>query len=924
MKQLLFITLITIASSFGILKGQDVSPVDSLNRANEEVNILFGTQTYGRFIGNTSAIKGDDLQKNPSVMINQALIGRLPGVFIQQNTANPGVNDFSIFVRGHTGGYITLVDGVERDLTYYDMEQIEEIRVLKDGVSKLMYGGRTANGIIMVTTKRGKISDTKFSVNVQQGWKTPTALPQYLNAYDYTVKRNEALTNDGLSGLYSQETLDAYRSGSKPLQYPDVDYYGQFLNDFMTMFRANAEYYGGNDKTTFYLYSGFQKDGGLETYGDRPTQAQKLNLQGSLETKYSDFIVLTANLSGFYMNRQYPGSGFNFSTLSSRFPNDYPIFVGKTGDRRDSVGGAAGMLDNPYALQVLSGYTIENHAMVQGDIGLKFRLDKVLNGLSFTPNYSFDIFQRQNLTKIHRPAIYSVSNFDASGNPGTYSALQTEQLATSQSLGGDQWRNRWGFSGVLSLTQQYGEHEINADAIFYMSRVNYSGDFFDYKRQNLGLRANYTYGRRYIVEGAFNYCGSQSYAPDNRFKVFPAFGAGWLLSEESFIKDVSWIDFLKVNFSWGIMGDGNLYRNQWRETWLRNTAYAFTTSTSGNTPYLDQVPNLDLDWPKRRDIDLNLEVSAFKKIYGKFSYFDFLQYDQTGKRNNYYPSLIGSSYFIPVTNFAETGLKGTEVELRYTDNFDDFKLNVGAHLTYSKSERIVLNELPDPNFTTVGTPDDAIWGYRINGFYTQSEIDQIQAGTSNLALPTYMDPKDLRAGNIKYVDLNHDQILDRYDREIIGNSTPRMMYGVDLNLKYKWIEVFFLIDGFGKYDRLLDNSYYQIFSTTRKYSNVLVDGLPNGNPHPRLTTSSATNDMQTSDYWIVNGSYVKLRNAAVTFSFPERIVNKLYMKDLKVSLYGSNLLTFSKIKDLDPESFNAGVSSFPLFRTYAVGLSVTF
>ena len=926
MRQIIFLTLVTITFS-GALKAQLLEPTDSINRADEEVNVLFGTQTYGRFVGNTSIVKGKDLQSYPALMINEALVGRLPGVFMQQNYAAPGEDNFSIFVRGHTGGYIMLVDGVERDLTSYDVEQIEDVRVLKDAVSKAMYGGRTCNGIIMVTTKRGQNASSEFSVNVQQGWKTPTALPKYLNAYDYAVKLNEALDNDGIltgGGRSGAEALEAYRTGTKPLQYPNVDYYGQFLNDFMNMFRANAEYYGGNEKTVFYVHGGFQNEGGLEAYGDRKTEVKSLNLQGNLDIKYSDYIQLGVNIAGFYTNKQYPGAGFDFNTLSTRFPNDYPIFVGKSGDRRDSVGGASGMLDNPYALQALSGYTIENQAMVQGDITLKFKLDKLLKGLSFIPVYSYDIFQRQNLTKIHRPAIYSVSNFDASGVPGTYTSLQTEQLATSQSMGSDLYRNRWAFSGTLSFAQQFDEHELNADAVFYISRMNMTGELFDYKRLNLGLRVNYTYGGRYTAEGVLNYCGSQNYAPDNRFKLFPAFGLGWLLSKEEFIKDVPWIDFLKVNASWGIMGDGNIYRNMWRETWYRNAAYSFTPSTTGNTPYLSTVDNLALDWPKLREIDLSVEANLFRKIFGKITYFDYLQYDQTGRRSNYYPSIIGSSYFIPETNFGKTGLKGTEIELRYSNLFGHLKLNVGGHFTYSKSKIITLNELPDPNYTQVGTPADAIWGYRTDGFYTQGEIDQIKAGTSNLALPSYMDPKDLKAGNIKYKNFNDDQVLDRYDTEIIGNSNPRMMYGADVSLKYKWIEVYLLFTGCGKYERLLNTSYYQIYSNNRKYSNILIDGLPNGNQHPMLTTGSATNDMQTSDYWIINGSYMKLRNAAITFSLPHEWVHRIYMKEAKISLSGSNLLTFSKIIATDPESWNAGISGFPLFKTFAVGLSVTF
>ncbi len=866
-KYLYILSMISIYSMG--LNAQSIQPADSAARAKEEVNILFGKQEYGRFAGNMSTVKGDELTTYPALMINEALAGRLPGVFIRQNQGTPGTDDFDISIRGSMGSYIVLVDGVERALTQYDIEQIEEVSVLKDPVSKALYGGRLTNGIIMVTTKRGKNIGKEFRINLQQGLKTPTRLPGYLDSYNFALKYNEALANDGITmGRYNQEALDAYKTGSMPYIYPNVDFYDEFLSKTMNLTRVNAEYYGGNEKTRYYVHGSYQNEGGLEKYGDKKTKQDAFNLQGNLDTQFSDYILLHANFAGYIADRQYPGEGFDFTTLSSRYPNAYPIFI-----KGDSVGGTTSWRDNPYAAQALSGYTKESQIRAQGDMSLTFKLDKLIKGLSVKPVYSFDTYHMQRLSKIHRPAIYSIDSYDAAGNPLTLTEIQSEQLATEQSFAGDDYLNRWAFMTTVSYNKKFKRHAISADLLYYLSKSSSAGQQYDYKRQNLGLRVNYTFADRYTLEGVLNYVGSQSYAPDNRFKFFPAVGAGWLISEESFLKSISAINFLKLNASWGIMGDGNINPNQWRRSWGSGGRYYFNTSVYGTTSQLTQVENLALDWPKQQETDLSLEANLLKSIYAKFSWFDYIQSGILSKKVNLIPSIIGGTLFLPYDNFGKNGMRGFEAELSYAKQFNDFSFRVGVHATYSKTRKIIVDELDDEKFTEVGTPLDAIRGYRAIGYYSQEEIDRIQAGTSNLPVLTDVNPLALKAGNIKYADINGDGVIDKYDTQVIGNNKPGLMYGFDLNVAYKGFNLYVMLLGYGKYNVLLDNSYYQIHST-RKYSNVLIDGLPNGNPHPLLTTGEGTNDFQTSDYWIANGSYLKLQNVALSYSLPKRVVKK--------------------------------------------------
>ena len=922
--------LIALVVTFGFwlseMKAQSNSDTIVLEK-QEKMTVLFGKLDPKRFVGNSGVVKNHDLTTYPAASVFEVLAGKLSGVFILQNNGNPDDSSFDTYIRGSIGGYIVLVDGVERSLTSYDQGQISEIRVLKDPVSKAMYGGRTSNGIIMVTTKRGAQGKPTFNATIQQGLKFPTALPEFMNSYDYATNYNKALMNDNNGilptgkGEYMQEVLDAYLYKTSPIQYPDVNFYGQFLRKSMNYTRAALEYAGGNSKTNYYVHGSYKSEGNYEAFGDKKRNMQTFNLQGNVNSQFSDNIKLQANMATVLGERILPGN-FNFSSLSARYPNAYPVFI-KEGT--DTVGGTTTWLDNPYAAQALSGYQRETALRVQSDINLNINLNGLLKGLSWQPVFSFDIFHMQNLSKINTYGVYKASEFDFDGNVMAIQTIREEKKATSQSMGANAYTQRWAFANTFNYDRTFGKHEVTADLFYFISELNTASELYDYKRQNLGLRVNYSYAGKYSLEGVANYSGSQIMAPDKRFKTFPAIGAGWTVSNEDFLKYNKVISHLRINASWGIMGDDNLAPNLWRQTWYYNkfapNTYVFNTASAGTTTNIVRPGSSVLDWPEMRETDLSIEAEFLNSITFKVSYFDYLSYNQITKPNNVIPAISGGSVFIPEMNYGKTGLKGYEAEFLYSGKMNDFHYSIGGNITYGKTRKIAFDELPDPLYTTVGDATDDIRGYHAIGFYTQEDIDKVLAGT--MAVPSYMDPKDLKVGNIIYDDRNGDKVLNSYDRIVIGNSMPRMMYTGNLKMEYKGIELYALILGYGGYKPYL-SSYFQNYST-RKYSTISTIGLPNGNVHPMLTAGAGTNDFQTtSDYWTADAGFMKLQNVALSYSFPKKLVKALKMSELKVSLYGTDLLTFSKIKLLDPESFDAGINNYPLFSTYAAGLSISF
>ncbi len=917
----IILVLLVLGSSFG-LKAQEKEQSDSIKyKKAEKVEVLYGTQKYDRFVGNMETVSGEKLRNYPAIMLREALAGQLPGVFIRQNYGTPGEEDFSTYIRGNVGEVIILVDGVERPLSPYDIEQIEDVKVLKDAVSKALYGGRKSNGIILVTTKRGKNIKSEFHMGVTRGVKMPTSLPTFLNSYDFANAYNQAYMNDkGVANpdpKFSPIAIRAYQIDSAGLQYPNVDFYDQFLNKSMDLTRVSTEYYGGNKTTKFYVHGGYQKEGGFEAYGDNKRQIQAFNLQGNLDSKFSEEITLHANFTGYMAKKQYPGN-FDIGTLASRYPNAYPIFV-----QGDSVAGTASFKDNPYGGQAQSGYYRESHMRMQSDLGFDINLGKLLKGLMVKPSLSFDIYHKQNLEKRPTFGVYAFSGFNVEGKPSGITELVKASPVFNQSLGDDDFTQRWGFTNTVSYQRQFGLHEVDVDLVYYLSKYINAGTLQDYKRQNLGLRANYTFNGKYTLEGVVSYSGSTDFSSEKRFKYYPALGAGWLISQEDFLKDNSIVDFLKLNGSWGIMGNGNIGVNLWRESWVNSAGYVFNSASTASTVQMLTVSSDMLDWPTQREVDINMEARLLKSVGMKVSYFDYLESGFLARAIYTTPGIIGAVNYLPQSNFGKTGLKGFELQLSHSGNIGQLKYELVGHMTKSKNTKVKIDELPDPLYSTQGTGWDATWGYLYDGLYTAGDIASIQAGTSTLAVPSYMDPKSLLEGNLKYKDLNNDKVIDKYDTRVIGNNAPRLMYGGDLKLSYKGFDLYAMVLGYGDFKRLLNNQFYQI-NSTRKYSTVIFDGLPNGNAHPKLTTTSGINDFQTSDYWIVNGAYVKLQNVSLSYTLPKQAVKSIGLSDLKLFLYGTDLLTISRIKNSDPESIDAGVNDYPLFSTYALGVSISF
>lgn len=889
---------------------------------NDVLQTIFGTTNTRRTVGAYSKVDGSILEANPTMFFMDALGGRLNGLFVRNNSLVPGFTDANTFVRSSEGSLIVMVDGVERSLDYIEPETIESVQLLKDASLKSLYGGMQANGILMVKTKRGKSYQNGVKVNVQSGIQKPTRMPKYLNSYDYAVMYNKAMENSGYEPYFKNPEM--YKNGD-PVLYPDVDYYDMFLNDFMTITRANAQLTGGNEGTRYFAHLGYQNNGGLEKYAEYPNRDEVFTIRANVDNTLFGFMTFSAGFNAALQNKQWPNTSTQnfFNMLSDNRPNEFPIFI--PGDRvgqKDKefvLGGTAQNQNNPYGLMTQNGYAERDFTYVQTDFALDISLDKWVKGLSVKPMASFDVY---NVITAVQGATYQVFEPIVNGDEVTFKAWGKETRATSKTRSGNHTNRNYVFDATATYNRDFGKHSVNALLVYFQQTKEFSALHQKLRRMNLGGLVNYMYDNKYMAEVSVNRVGVGSFAPDKRFGVFPTFGAGWIISEENFMKRAEWLDYLKIRGSYGVLGstsytaDGLFSSYLYKSVWKSEGTYDVT----GNNKLasMTQTGNPNVGFQKSHETNIGLDAQFLNRsLWVSAGYFNNRLDGVLANMEDITPGVVGKPEALMMQNYKEYRTYGWEGEISWNKQFGDWKIGLGTNLCYGKTDIVKDAE---PNYPVgfeglqkVKSVGDVL-GLAVEG--TFSNEAEINAAPQQLF-------GTVVSQDIRYKDRNGDQVIDNRDREVIANTTPHLQYGITIHAEYKGFNLDILGYGLGDVDRMLDTKYYQIYGN-RKYSAVVMDGLPNGRPHPALRAEYSNNNFQTSDYWVVNGAFFKLRNVELGYTFNHHISKKIGLNAVKVFARGTNLFTISKIKDLDPESLEAGVGNFPLGTTLTGGLSIAF
>ena len=902
---------------------------------NDVIELPLGLTAHQRSLtGAVSKISGEELESYPDLSLSNAFQGRLMGLTARQSVNGLGNNNAALYIRGlargGADGIITIVDGVERPIDYLAAEEIESVEILKDPTTKILYGPRAANGVMIITTKRGKPNTKVLDASVEYGASFATRQPDYLNSFEYAQLYNEARANDGLSPFYSQQDLQGYQNSNGPndQRYPDIDYYDYFLNNSGAYKKAALQYSGGNKQSQYMLVLAYKGGEGLEKVGTAPS-LDRFNLRANLDLEINDIISAHIGTSGYVENQEW-GSLNNsqvFSKLSTHRPNEYPFIITdpelQSTDEINTttippLGGSFLNPNNLYGDLIYGGFSESQSFYGQANVGFDLDLsDFLLKGLSGKVYYTTDNFQYFQNGKNEGAVTYAQQ---WNGESVEYFPLTRRVIEDNQSRQNQNFINNSGFYGTLAYDRDFSNNHFSAKLSHFYSNKDHDKWIQDLRFTNTVLGLKFDFNDKIYTEANIAYMGTNKLPSDTRYGIFPTFGAAWILSEENFLKDNDFVNFLKLKASFGILGydrgtDYYLYENRWNTN--GNVQFNERNNSSFTQTNLQAIGNPDLDWEKSREINVGIEALLSKnKLSFEVNYFNEYRYDIIQSPGYRYS--ITSGNLFPQINQGETLNRGLEAMINWKDVIGDLNYSIGGNIIYSKNKILKTNEIIYPESQSfirqTDRPSDTYFGYVSEGLFTsQDQID-------NHATQTF---GDYGIGSIAYKDLNEDGVVDNLDRKALGNSFPRTSLGVNLNLNYHRFNLFVLGTAEIGVDNMRNNSYYWNYGES-KYSVIVNDRYhpvnnPNGT-YPALTTTAGVNNFRNSDFWIQNASFFRLKNVELSYTIP----SSSFVKAYKIYARGTNLLVVTKNNFLDPEGLNAGVNNYPIFRTITAGLSVNF
>lgn len=896
----------------------------------DEVELPFRKTIAREIVGATSTIDEDAISSSNQMNVLNILSGKAPGLNVSQVPTEPGRSATVLNIRGLSrsatdNAPLIIIDGIERPLEDLTPEEIESITVLKDATSKILYGPKAVNGVLLVKTKRGIKYKRDRQFNIEFGAQTPVRMPEYLNSADYATMYNQARINDGLSPYYTQTDIDGYRMGTNPVLYPDVDFHKLCLNDHMSYRKAIAQFRGGNESAQYYVNATYAGYGGYEAVGKNNT-SNKFNLRVNLDYKVNDWLKAFVDIAGqmeFYTTN-YMSADKLFSRLSSHRPNAYPIKFSDPGNPGTEIYGAmenanlSSSRENIYAEMALGGSKENTVRKGQTNIGFDLSLDRYVKGLSAKAYVTFDVYNYLVVGKNENFSSYRPI-FNENSLIGK-ELLTVEKKVSDKSRIADQMYRNYGYFGQLSYDRTFqAKHQLKSDLVIFQSRRENLGSSQDDVNRTFALRTNYVYNKKWIAELDMAVMGSSRFTKGNRYGYFPTVGVAWIASEEKFLKDKEWLDFLKIKASTGLLGTDNyfdffLFESRWNTS--QSTHFGPKLEEDVNTSTLVHVGNPDLTWEKSFEINIGAEASFLNCLTADFNYFNNYRYDILTPTTSF-SSINGGE--LMYRNYGSVRNQGVELALEYSGNIGKLHYSIGGNTIWSKAvyEKTDDMEGLSSNRKKEGKPVDTRFGLIAEGLFKSGD---------EIAAHPVQDFGPVQIGDVKYANINNDHHINENDMLPIGNEYPRFQFGLNINLAYKGFELSLSGSGMAQYDIYLNNSYYWM-REDQKYSTFVKNYF---NPStgegkfPRLTTQQNQNNYRSSSLWMRSGNFFKLRDAMLSYSLPQNITNKMTLKQVKLFVRGSNLFTISSIKDIDPEYIDAGVTGYPFFRSFTGGINVVF
>ncbi|MFV0418373.1 MAG: SusC/RagA family TonB-linked outer membrane protein [Dysgonomonas sp.] len=952
----------------------DVSMEEVVNELNEMVVIGYGEQRKISSIGSQSTLKTADI-KAPTGSLSTVLAGRLSGVVAVQRTGEPGKDGADIWIRGistpNGANPLILVDGVERPFNDLDPEDIESVTILKDASATAVYGVRGANGVIIVKTKPGIIGKPTVSIDYYEGFNRFTKAPKLAGGVAFMEAANEASYNmgDGQYNIYSQDYIENTRLGSDRLLYPDVNWRKEIFNDWGHSRRVNANIRGGSPMAQFYASVSYYNELGTiktndyESY-DSATKFSRYNFTTNVNLKVTESTTVDIGAQGYLGDGNYPGqsSGTIFSSTMEVNPVKYPVMFVVDGVQYVPGTHTQGAERNPYADATKRGYAKEMNNKIQSNIRLTQDLAMLTQGLKATAMFAYDVTTNRRTEYNKRESTYYFADrgnpYDENGNPILTSTWPDG--STTLSFGGNSFNGdrKDYIEAALTYDRAFGDHRAGGMVIYtQQSRtVNNAGSIIDaipYRMQGVAGRATYSWKDRYFAEFNIGYNGGENFPKDRRFGTFPAFGIGWVASNEAFWEPISKaVSFFKIRYTNGKVGNSNIgnRRFMYIEQYEGSGDYGYTFGeNNGRNGIKVKNPATSLGWEEAHKQDIGLDIKLFNNdlslVIDGF-------YEKRSKvllnRNESLPGFAGFQE-TPVGNVGETKTVGIDGSLEYLKKVnDDLTVTLRGNFTWAKPEW-VDNDIPDKKYAwrnRQGFSLTSVEGFTATGLYTQSDIDVINAW---LALPAatrentpqpYPTPykvglKDVRAGDIIYEDKNGDGVINDDDISWLGNGdVPEINYGFGFNIDYKALSFGLLFQGTAQANRFVGGitKPFNDSGNGAVYSNI-EDRWSEDNPsqnvfYPRLAYGNDAlgnqNNFVNSTWWLKDMSFLRLKTLQVSYRLPQAWCRKVYLKNASVYMMGMNLFTLSKWKLWDPELNTDNGTSYPNTTSYTIGINLSF
>lgn len=947
----------------------NVSLKPDTNALEEAIAVAYGAQKRQAIVSSLSTITTDDL-KVTSTNITSSIQGQLPGLIAVQRNAEPGRDDAEFWIRGVSsfkGGTspLVLVDGVERSITDLDADEIESFSLLKDAAATAMYGAEGANGVILVTTKRGHIGKQQISLRVEQNLSVPYRIPDFVDSWDYMKLANEALVNDGMEPMYSGDLINLYESGADPDLYPNAQWTDLIARTIHGQ-RYTLSFRGGTENAKYFVTGGYQQKDGVfkknpESKYNSNFSYDRFNLRSNIDLKVSKTTQLSIDLAGQYTTRR----------TANRSPDDVFVFMLHTpphlfpmvysdGTVSTYPGGETDANNrNPYYMLYQQGYRREFQTNIQSRVNLRQDLHFITEGLSARGAVSFDL--ENTLSKLRN---YGPSKYHATGrDPETGELIYNQIVAGSPDvkqveITGNTYDRQIYVEAALEYNNTFaGKHAVGAMLLYNQKERQKNNEALVYRTQGLVGRITYGYDNRYFIEANFGYTGSETFAKKNRFGFFPAVGASYMISNESWypegLKRV--LSSAKVRASFGRTGNDDtgtsrfLYRATFSEsghTFNQGISSGGATNGLGAGIYDLQFENLTLGWEIEDKTNVGLDLSFFNRaIQIQADYFYNIRSAILLQRNTI-PQYAGF-HQNPWQNYGRVRNQGLDASVDMMKSFGDWKISARGTFTFARNKVLEIDELtPSEEYQRVtGTRINEQELYIAERLYTIDDfiVTKNDNGTDSYTLRPGLPQPALGGiigpGDIKYVDMNHDGVIDTNDKvRGVGHpyKTPEINFGFGFNVEWKGLYASVFFSGVANTSILLasGNSTFWPFNwgvEKGNYRTAFLNRWTTENPsqdvvYPRLHVGygNSIND-EPSTWWLRDGSFLRLKNAEIGYVLPEKALRTLKISGLRIYLLGENLCVFDHIKFWDPEqgNRNKGVS-YPMQHSFTLGVQLDF